>query len=51
MLYQVHFGANYETGEYGWTTDLEKVERQVDWMLQSLGLIMWIMALFIVWTR
>lgn len=36
MLYQVHFGANYETGEYGWTTDLEKVKRQVDWMLQSL---------------
>lgn len=26
MLYQVHFGANYETGEYGWTTNLEKVK-------------------------
>ena len=22
VFYQVHFGANYETGEYGWTTDL-----------------------------
>lgn len=36
MLYQVHFGANYETGEYGWTTDLEKVKGQVDWMLRNL---------------
>lgn len=36
MLYQVHFGANYETGEYGWTTDLEKVKRQVDQMLHDL---------------
>ena len=36
MLYQVHFGANYETGEYGWTTDLEKVKQQVEWMLGSL---------------
>lgn len=31
MYYQVHFGANYETGEYGWTTNLETVKRQVDW--------------------
>lgn len=36
MLYQVHFGANYETGEYGWTTNLEKVKVQVDWMLRNL---------------
>ena len=36
MLYQVHFGANYETGEYGWTTDLETVKRQVDWQLREL---------------
>ena len=36
MLYQVHFGANYESGAYGWTTDLETVKRQVDWMLRSL---------------
>ena len=21
MYYQVHFGANYETGQYGWTTE------------------------------
>ena len=36
MLYQVHFGANYETGEYGWTTDLDTVKRQVDWQLEQL---------------
>ena len=36
MLYQVHFGANYETGEYGWTTNLETVKRQVDWQMREL---------------
>ena len=36
IRYQVHFGANYETGEYGWTTDLETVKRQVDRMLKEL---------------
>lgn len=36
MYYQVHFGANYETGEYGWTTKLDKVKAQIDWMLRSL---------------
>jgi predicted aldo/keto reductase-like oxidoreductase len=36
MYYQVHFGANYETGEYGWTTDLETVKKQVEWMLDTL---------------
>lgn len=36
MYYQVHFGANYETGEYGWTTDLDKVKGQVEWMLHNL---------------
>ncbi len=36
MLYQVHFGANYETGAYGWTTKGEVIKRQVDWMLSEL---------------
>ncbi len=36
MLYQIHFGANYETGAYGWTTNLNKVKEQVDWMLKNL---------------
>ncbi len=36
MLYQLHFGANYESGAYGWTTDLDTVKRQVDWALSEL---------------
>lgn len=36
MFYQVHFGANYETGEYGWTTDLDTIKRQVEWQMQQL---------------
>lgn len=36
MHYQVHFGANYENGEYGWTTDLDTVKRQIDWQLSTL---------------
>ena len=36
LFYQIHFGANYETGEYGWTTDLDTVKRQVDWQLKEL---------------
>ena len=33
---QVHFGANYETGEYGWTTDLDTVRRSIEWQLRQL---------------
>ena len=36
LLYQVHFGANYEKGPYGWTTDLDTVKRQVEWQLRTL---------------
>ena len=36
LLYQIHFGANYESGEYGWTTDLDTIKRQVDWQLKEL---------------
>lgn len=35
-MLQVHFGANYMTGEYGWTTDLDTVKRSVDWQLKNL---------------
>lgn len=37
LFYQVHFGANYETGEYGWTMDLDKVKGQIDWQLSRLN--------------
>lgn len=36
MHYQIHFGANYETGEYGWTTKLDTIKRQIDWQLSTL---------------
>lgn len=36
LRYQIHFGANYATGEYGWSTDLDTVKRSVDWQLRAL---------------
>lgn len=33
---QLHFGADYHTGEYGWTTDLRRIKEQVAWMLHAL---------------
>ena len=36
MLYQVHFGAYYDTGEYGWTTDLDTVKRSIEFQLSEL---------------
>lgn len=36
LFYQIHFGANYESGEYSWTTDLDTIRRQVDWQLKEL---------------
>lgn len=35
-MLQVHFGANYVTGEYGWTTNLDTVKKSVDWQLKQL---------------
>ena len=35
--FQVHFGAEYHTGKYGWTMDLETIKRSVDWQLKALG--------------
>ena len=36
VLYQVHFGADYSAGTYGWTTDLDTVKRSVAWQLENL---------------
>ena len=36
LFYQIHFGATYASGEYGWTTALDTVKRQVDWQLTEL---------------
>lgn len=36
VMYQVHFGADYSNGTYGWTLDLETVKRSIDWQLSQL---------------
>ena len=36
VLYQIHFGADYSKGEYGWSLELDAVKRSVDWMLREL---------------
>ena len=33
---QIHFGANYQGGIYGWTTDLDTIKRSIDWQLKAL---------------
>ena len=35
-MLQVHFGADYTTGAYGWTTKLDTVKKSVDWQLERL---------------
>ena len=37
-LLQIHFGALYENGTYGWTRDLEAIRRAFEWETQTLGL-------------
>lgn len=36
IYFQIHFGADYQSGKYGWTTDLETVKRSIDWQLNAL---------------
>ena len=36
VFLQVHFGADYTTGEYGWTTELDEIKRSVAWQLENL---------------
>lgn len=33
---QIHFGADYTTGEYGWTTNKDKVKKSIAWQLENL---------------
>lgn len=37
-MYQIHFGANYETGTYGWTTNLQKIKESITWQLKVLNI-------------
>lgn len=36
VYYQIHFGADYQTGQYGWTLNLDTVKRSIDWQLTAL---------------
>lgn len=36
VYFQIHFGADYQGGKYGWTTDLETIKRSIDWQLNAL---------------
>lgn len=36
VFYQVHFGADYQSGTYGWNTDGETVRRSIEWQLGQL---------------
>ena len=36
IFYQIHFGADYSEGEYGWTMDLDRIKRSVKKMLKEL---------------
>lgn len=33
---QVHFGADYTSGEYGWTTDASRIKKAVEWQMKML---------------
>ena len=37
IFYQIHFGADYTSGDYGWSLDLDTVKGSVRWMLEQLG--------------
>lgn len=36
IFYQVHFGANYETGTYGKTASVDTMRRSIAWQLENL---------------
>lgn len=36
IYYQIHFGADYASGTYGWTTNLDQIKRSVEWQLKAL---------------
>lgn len=36
VFFQIHFGANYQGGKYGWTTNLDTIKKSIDWQLSAL---------------
>ncbi len=37
VMYQIHFGADYSRGSYGWTLDLDRVKRSLEIQLRELS--------------
>ncbi len=37
VYFQLHFGADYTSGKYGWTLEPDAIRRSVDWQLKQLG--------------
>lgn len=38
VMLQIHFGADYTSGEYGWNLSLDGVKKSVDWQMKNLGI-------------
>lgn len=36
IFYQIHFGANYTDGDYGWSLDLDTIKKSIEWQLNEL---------------
>ena len=36
VIYQIHFGADYSAGEYGWSLDLDTIRKSIAWQLEQL---------------
>lgn len=36
VFYQIHFGADYASGAYGWSTDGETIRCSIEWQLAQL---------------
>lgn len=36
VFFQIHFGADYSAGTYGWSLDLDVIKRSVEWQLKKL---------------
>ena len=36
VMYQIHFGADYSKGTYGWTLDLDTVKRSIEKQMKDL---------------
>ncbi len=37
IFYQIHFGADYTNGDYGWSLDLETIKKSISWQLNVLN--------------